>query len=78
MQVGKSGITDHVVQAVDQAIEAHELIKVKFVDHKDEKDAICTEIAARTGSVLVGVLGNVATFYRRQPDNEKRRIDLAL
>ncbi len=77
VQVGKQGVTEAVVHSVEQAIEANELIKVKFIDHKDEKQALCAEIAARTSSVLVGVLGNIATFYRRQADDEKRKIELA-
>lgn len=77
VQVGKQGVTEAVVHSVEQAIEANELIKVKFIDHKDEKRALCAEIAARTSSVLVGVLGNTATFYRRQTDDEKRKIELA-
>ena len=75
-QVGKQGMTDTVVQAVDEALEAHELIKVKFVERKGEKRAISEAIALRTASHLVGIVGHVATFYRRQEDDAKRAIEL--
>ncbi len=37
VQIGKAGLTEPVAAAVDKALEDHELIKVKFVNSKDEK-----------------------------------------
>ena len=75
--VGKEGLTDTVIDAADTALEAHELIKVKFLEFKKEKKQLSTEIAHRTDSALVGLIGNIATFYREQKDEEKRKIRLA-
>lgn len=74
--VGKQGVSDALIASVNMALEANELIKVKFNDCKKEKKALSAEIAERTGSHLVGILGNVATFYRQQSDEEKRKIEL--
>ena len=76
VQVGKQGVTDTVVDALDEVLEAHELVKVKFIDHKDEKNELADALADRTRSYLVGVLGNIATFYRQQEDESKRNIIL--
>ena len=76
VMVGKGGITDNVIEAADVALEAHELIKVKFIEHKKEKKALAAEIEQRTRSALVGMIGHVAMFYRRQEDDEKRRIEV--
>jgi len=74
--IGHQGVTDSVIAAVEENLLAHELIKVKYNDRKDEKRSLSDEIAARTSSEVVGIVGNVATFYREHPELEKRRVDL--
>ena len=72
--VGKSGVTDTVIEAADQALEAHELIKVKFIEFKREKKELTAEIERRTGSAVAGIVGHVVILYREQEDEEKRKI----
>ena len=74
--VGKAGLSDSVVESADLALEAHELVKVRFIDHKDEKDEITQVLAERTGAQVAGRIGHVAIIYRQNPDEDKRRIDL--
>ncbi|HHO75819.1 MAG TPA: ribosome assembly RNA-binding protein YhbY [Deltaproteobacteria bacterium] len=76
IQVGKNGITPELIKAVDEALGFHELIKVKFVGFKEEKKELANEIGEKTSSEAVGQIGNIAIFYREQPDKEKRRITL--
>jgi RNA-binding protein len=72
--VGKSGVTPGLLVSVKQALNDHELIKIRFVDHKDSKDEIALRIAGGTECDLVGMIGNVAIFYRRHTDPSKRKI----
>ena len=74
--VGKQGITPTVVRTTDEALLARELVKVKFVDRKDEKRALTEELASETRCEIVGILGHIATLFRAHPDEEKRRIHL--
>jgi len=74
--VGKGGVTASLIGAVDDALEAHELIKVRFNEFKKEKKALAAEIAEQTNSVICGVIGHVLILYRQQDDPEKRRIEL--
>ena len=74
--VGKNGVSDTLIESVLIALDAHELIKVKFNDRKKEKKELSAQIAERTESHLVGLIGNIATFYRQQSDEEKRKIAL--
>lgn len=76
VQVGKNGITPDLIKAVDEALDVHELIKVKFVDFKEDRKALSQEIGEKTSSEEVGLIGNVAIFYRQQPDEDKRKIVL--
>ena len=76
VQIGKNGLTDGVVANLDQALDSHELVKVKFLDFQDEKNELTAEMVETTSSILVSLVGNIATLYRQQPDPDKRKIDL--
>jgi len=74
--IGRNGVTPNVIQAVDDALDKHELIKLKFIDFKEksEKTEIIGEIEDATTSEMVGMVGHIALFYRRQIDPDKRTI----
>lgn len=74
--VGKHGVTDTLVGAVDEALEVYELIKIRFNEHKDAKKELTAEIAQRTDSEIAGIIGHVAILYREQEDPEKRTIKI--
>lgn len=76
VQIGKAGLTPTVLAQIEQNLLAHELIKVRFIDHKDEKKALAAEIATATRSELAGTVGHLAILYRPHPHPEKRRIRL--
>lgn len=72
--VGRDGVTEGVLAALDQALEDHELIKVKFNEFKESKGELLEEMTAATDSALAGVVGHVAMIYRPRREPEKRRI----
>ena len=72
--IGKNGPTDSAVKAVDDALMHHELLKVKFVDMKEFKKDIATEISEKTKAELVRVIGNIAILYKENPDLKKYRL----
>ncbi|MEE8541111.1 MAG: ribosome assembly RNA-binding protein YhbY [Desulfobacterales bacterium] len=76
--VGQKGISASVIKAVNESLDTHELIKVKFIDFKDkdQKKKITAAIEKETASARVGMIGHMAIFYRRQKDPEKRKIQV--
>jgi RNA-binding protein len=74
--IGTKGVTEQLMGSVDLALKDHELIKVKFSEFKGAKKEISTEIAQATKSELVGIIGNIATFFRPCPQTEKRKIKI--
>ena len=74
--IGRNGINQQVIGSVDLALKDHELIKVKFGEFKDAKKEISGEIAQATKSEVVGIIGNIAIFYRQHPQTEKRKIKI--
>lgn len=77
-QIGKNGLSDQTVVAIDQVLETQELIKVKFNDFQDEKQQLSEDMAERTNSTLVSVIGNTAILYRESGDRERRNIVLPI
>jgi len=75
-QVGKTGLTPNVLAAIDEALEHHELIKVRFLDFKDQKHQLAQTIATYANSEMIGSIGHVCMFYRQHPDPQKRKIHL--
>jgi RNA-binding protein len=74
VQIGKEGLRESVVQAIDGALDAHELIKVKIAAERDEREEIVPVIQARLNCECVGTVGRMAILYRENPDPEKRKI----
>jgi len=72
--IGKQGVTDMLVRAVTQALESHELVKIRFNEFKDEKRDLAEEIERRTGSHIAGMIGHIALLYKQHPDEDKRKI----
>jgi len=76
--VGQKGFSPTLVKAMDEALDHHELIKVKFVEfkEKEKKADLIQQLEKAADCELVGLIGHMATFYRRQADPEKRKIVL--
>jgi len=69
VQIGKTGVTDAVVAELDRALKAHELIKVKILAERDERDTLAEAICQRTDSALVQQVGKVVVLWRPKPDD---------
>ena len=44
VNIGKSGVTEGSISSIDEALESHELIKVKFIQNKESKNKFKSEI----------------------------------
>ena len=67
VQLGKAGLTEGLLVEINRSLEAHQLIKLKFVQHKDSWQALASEIELRSDSEFVGGIGNCAILYRSKP-----------
>ncbi|MBW2516127.1 MAG: ribosome assembly RNA-binding protein YhbY [Deltaproteobacteria bacterium] len=76
--IGQKGLTANLIDAIQDVLETHELIKVKFVEFKDKqhKASLAETLAAETNCHLVGMIGHIAILYRQQADPEKSNIQL--
>ena len=73
VHVGHHGITDTLLQSLNEALEARELVKVQV-----ERNAPITvkeaasELAGQTGAEVIQVIGRKTTLYRLNPELHKR------
>lgn len=71
VMVADKGLTDNVMAELETALEHHELIKVKLRGDRDSRGEWIDVIVERTGGELVHRIGQVAAFYRRNPDKPR-------
>lgn len=72
LQIGKSSVTPELISAVDEALEARELIKMHILKNNfDDPKEIAQVIAERTRSEVVQVIGKKVVLYRESKDNKK-------
>ena len=76
--IGQKGLTDELFKSADQALEKHELIKIKFNDfkEKDQKAEITETLCKMTKAEVAGTIGHMAILYRNQKDPDKKKIFL--
>ncbi len=72
--VGGAGVTDGVIKMVQETLAAHELIKIKFNEYKDEKVELTDKICQAADATLVRIIGNRAILYKQAEKPEDRKI----
>ena len=64
-QVGKDGVGENQVVGIGEALETHELIKVKILEScMQSKNEIAIELSMRTKADVVQILGRTILLYR--------------
>ena len=73
-QVGKGGVSQALVAQAEDALRVHELIKLKVLleSAPDTPRNIAEEIAEKTGSQVVQVIGGAMIFYKENPELRKK------
>lgn len=70
--MGARGLTSAVLAEIEQALNDHELVKVKLnAGDRAQRARDVTHIRNETGADLVQRVGNIACLYRRHPEKPK-------
>lgn len=71
-QIGKSSLTPEVTEAVAEALEARELIKISVLKNCiDAPRSIAEVMAERTKSEVVQVIGKKIVLYKESKNKKK-------
>lgn len=76
INIGKHGPTEAVITAVAEALDHHELIKVKFQDFKKQRQKIAEDLAEAVSCELIKVIGNIAILYLAKKKKDERKYHL--
>ncbi|MEJ2057229.1 MAG: ribosome assembly RNA-binding protein YhbY [Desulfofustis sp.] len=70
--IGKEGLSETVAEAIDAALNHHELIKVKIINtDKLSKHKAAEQIPEQCGCQLVQLIGKTLLLFR--PSTDKKR-----
>lgn len=72
-QLGKSSLTPEFTDAVSEALEARELIKITVLQNcMDDPKELAQTLAERTRSQVVQVIGKKIVLYKEGKDDKKK------
>lgn len=77
LKLGKGGLTPAFLAELQKQLRAHELVKLRFLGlDRDERAALCDQIADEGRCLCIGAVGHTALFYRQRPEPAERTIHL--
>jgi RNA-binding protein len=77
LKLGKGGLTPAFFVELQKQLRANELVKLRFLGaEREERAALCAQIADEGRCLCIGAVGHTALFYRRNPEPAERKIDL--
>lgn len=72
-QIGKSSMTPGLTEAVSEALEARELIKLSVLQNcGDDPKELAQILAERTHAQVVQVIGKKIVLYKEGKENKKK------
>lgn len=76
VHVGKEGLTQALIQSLDDALRTRELVKVALNRTVDvSAKAAAAELAEAVGAEVIQTIGKTTTLYRQNPEIEGKKGD---
>ncbi len=74
VHVGHQGVTDALLQTIDDTLRTHELVKIALAKSTDMKPQDASHMMAeKLGADVVQTIGRTCTLYRENPDLAKKK-----
>ncbi|WP_239724150.1 ribosome assembly RNA-binding protein YhbY [Mammaliicoccus sp. A-M4] len=74
-QIGKGGISENMIEQLNEALEKRELIKVHILQNNmDDHKEVANSISEQTESELVQLIGSIIILYKESKENKKREL----
>lgn len=75
VMIGKDGLTETVIDQIDQIIEIRELIKIKIQNNSaEDAKTVAEEVARELKAEVIQVIGGIVVLYReaKEEKNEQK------
>lgn len=74
-QVGKTGVNENMIEQIDEALEARELIKVSVLQNcMEDKNEVADALVQGANAELVQVIGNTIVLYKESRENKQIKL----
>jgi len=71
VMIGQQGLTDAVLNEIDVALNAHELIKIRIRGgNKKSRSEQCLKIKQKLDAEIIHQIGFITVLFRSKPDNK--------
>src|SRR3989338_1148896 len=74
VMIGNAGLTEAVLKEIAASLKTHELIKIRVMAERPQREAILAEICNRLNAAPVQHIGKILVIY--QPNPEARQIEI--
>lgn len=75
VHVGKDGITEAVIEQLDEALEDHELLKVRILETTGRTTrSAAEELATATGAEVIQTIGGIAVLFRQRDEDSNFKL----
>jgi RNA-binding protein len=71
VRVGQHGIRDSVLEELETALDAHELVKIKLAADKTSRQTMINQLTEHSGAQLIQHIGQMALVFRRNQKKPK-------
>ena len=70
VMVGNAGVSEGVLGKVEEALDDHELIKLKVGEGcGDDRKAVARAVSEATGAAVAQIIGNMVVLYRARAED---------
>lgn len=70
--IGNAGLTESVMNEITATLKAHELIKIRVMAERPEREAIMTAICTQLNAAPVQHIGKMLVIYLPNPDGTEK------
>ena len=74
VMIGNAGLTESVLKEIALTLKLHELIKIRVMAEREQRDAIMSEICTQLGATPIQHIGKILVVYLPNPEVHKIEI----
>lgn len=77
--IGQHGLTDKVLEEIRNALDYHELIKIKVrVGERQTRDEIINTLCTKTESAMIQKIGNVVSVFKQKDKDSAFKLPISV